>query len=218
MLLDPEKSVEDYRVLAARYDHATRRINAARLRAIDALALQSGETVMDVACGSGYSFASIMHKIGPGGFLLAFDHSPELLAIARQRIAQAGWSNVMIIEAPAEAADFRPAIAQFNIMPPSALLFSYTHDILQAERALDNLIAQATPAARVALCGTRLWPRHWWPACLPVNWYLRHTHRQYITSFDNFDRPWIKLAPRLAALEVKTYWPGWRYLVTGRLR
>lgn len=218
MPLDPEKSVEDYRTLAARYDHATRRINAARLRAIDALALRPGETVMDVACGTGYSFAPIVSKIGPGGFLLAFDHSPELLAIARQRIAQAGWSNVLLIEAQAESADFRPALSRLNIKPPSALLFSYTHDILQAERALDNLTVQAASAAKVAMCGTRLWPRHWWPACLAVNWYLRHTHRQYITCFDNFDRPWTKLAPRLADFEVKTYWPGWRYLATGRLR
>jgi hypothetical protein len=61
-----------------------------------------------------------------------------LLAIARHRIAQARWNNVLIIGAPAESADFRPAIARLNSMPPSAWLFGYTRDIFQAERALDN--------------------------------------------------------------------------------
>jgi len=207
MQADAARSVADYAQLAARYDRRTRLINAQRLRAVSALALRPGDVALDAGSGTGFSFAAIEEGIGPGGRLLAFDHSQELLAIARTRAAQAGWRNVTIVQAAAETARFDAAA--------DALLFSYVHDILQSEAALDNLLAQAKPGARVAMCGTCLWPR--WG--VPVNWYLRVTHRHYITNMENFERPWAKLATRLEDFRLEVRWPpGWRYLATGRLR
>ena len=87
---DPRKSVADYRLLARPYDHATRRINRVRLDAIDALGLRPGEVALDVGCGTGFSFAPILERIGPQAFLLAFDPSPDLLEVARSRIAAGG--------------------------------------------------------------------------------------------------------------------------------
>ena len=219
MTLDAQKSIADYRALAAQYDHATRRINGIRDSAIAALALKSGETVLDIGCGTGYSFASSLQAVGNSGHLLAFDHSPELLDIARGRIAAAGWHNVSVQEARAEGVSFHGEMAQRGIAPPSALLFSYVHDVMQSEAALDNLLAQAAPGARVSIAGTRLWPRSWWPLCVPVNRYLYRTHERYITNREeNFDRPWAKLANHMEDLQVRVYWPGWRYVATGRLR
>lgn len=218
MALNPEKSIADYRAIAARYDHSTRRVNGVRLEAIAALNLRPGETVLDVGCGTGFSFAAIQAGIGPGGTLLAFDHSTDLLDIARQRVAQAGWRNVVMLQARAEAVDFFSEIARRGIAPPAALLFSYVHDVMQSEAALDNLLAQAAPGARVAITSTKLWPRSWWPLCVPVNAYLYRTHERYITNREeNFDRPWAKLARRLDAFEVHARWPGWRYVAHGRL-
>lgn len=216
MPADHAQSVEDYAAIAARYDHATRRINAVRREAVAALGLQPGETVLDVGCGSGFSFAPILEAIGPTGCLLAFDHSPELLQIARGRIDAAGWSNVVLRESTAEAVDFRADLAARGAPAPRALLFSYVHDVLQSEAALDNLLAQAAPGARVAMAGTKLWP--WWGG--PLNLYLYVTHRHYITNRnENFRTPWVKLARRLDNFEVKVRWPpGWRYVATGTLR
>ena len=77
-----------------------------------------------------------------------------------------------------------------------------------------HMFAQAKAGARVAMCGTKLWPA--WG--VPMNWYLRATHRHYITNMQNFDRPWAKLAPRLARFGVEVQWPpGWRYLAIGCL-
>ncbi len=205
---DPGKSVSDYREIAARYDHATRWINDVRLEAVAALRLRKGETVLDVGCGSGFSFAPILEAVGPAGKLIAFDHSPELLRIAEGRIADGGWMNVALLESTAEAV--RPNAR------PSAMLFSYVHDVLQSEAALDNLFAHTAPGARVAICGTKLWP--WWGA--PVNVYLYATHRNYITNRrENFGRPWAKIEKRLRNFKVKVKWPpGWRYLATGTVR
>lgn len=208
MPADPGRSVADYRAIAAQYDRATRLINGVRRDAVAALRLKPGETVMDVGCGSGFSFEPILNAIGPTGRLLAFDHSPELLRIAESRIADAGWKNVLLLDSTAEAVNFGAKC--------SALLFSYVHDVMQSEAALDNLLAQAVPGARVAICSTKLWP--WWG--WPVNVYLYVTHRRYITNRnENFDRPWAKIEKRLGDFKVGVRWPpGWRYLATGTVR
>ena len=206
MAADHRKSVSDYGALAAGYDRRTRLTSAVRLEAVAALELQPGDTVLDAGCGTGFSFAAILERIGRRGRLFAFDPSPELLLLARARITAAGWSNVTLVQATGEQ-------ASLGEEKPAALLFSYTHDVLQSEAALYNLLSQAAPGARVALCGSVLWPAWAWP----VNAYLRATHRRYITNMDNFDRPWAKIAPRLEGFRVSRRGPGWRYLARGRL-
>lgn len=210
-----ERSVADYARIATEYDHATRRINAVRLETVEALRLRQADTVIDAGCGSGFSFHAIRERIGAEGLLLAFDHSPDLLGIARARIEANQWKNVVVLESTAEDADFRATLAARGARRPSALLFSYVHDVLQSEAALDNLFAQAAPGARVVACGTRLWP--WWG--WPVNLYLHATHRRYITNRgENFRTPWIKLSRRLENFAVRVRWPpGWRYVASGTL-
>jgi ubiquinone/menaquinone biosynthesis C-methylase UbiE len=206
-----EKALADYREIAQQYDHSTRRINGVRLKAIAALRLAPGDTVLDVGCGTGFCFAAILQRIGAAGRLLAFDPSPDLLAIARERVRVAGWRNITLLEANAEQVDLAGA-------RPSALLFSYVHDIMQSEAALRNLLPQAAPGARVAITSTRLWPASW-PLAGAVNRYLWRTHEKYITNREeNFERPWAKLEPWLEGLQVNVCWPGWRYVASGVLR
>ena len=205
MPADHEKSVSDYRTVSAGYDHRTRLTDAVRLEAVAALGLQPGDTVLDAACGTGFCLPPILERIGERGRLLAFDSSPDLLSQARARIGKR--PNVLLIEAFAENVDLIQG-------KPAAILFSYAHDILQSDAALDNLLGQAAPGARVAACGSVLWPA--W--AFPVNAWLRARHRRYITNMENFDQPWAKLETRLADFRVARRGPGWRYLASGRLR
>lgn len=208
MPADHGKSASDYGALAAGYDRRTRLTEALRLEAVAALALRPGDTVLDAACGTGFCFAPILERIGAQGRLIAFDSSPELLEQARARVR--GHPNVAIFEAAAEKADLGGL--------PGAILFSYTHDILQSEAALDNLLGQAAPGARVVACGSVLWPASAWPLSLAVNAWLRARHRGYIADFENFHRPWAKLEKRLGSFRVARRGPGWRYLAAGVLR
>jgi len=199
-----------YAALAAGYDRRTRLINTIRLQAVAALQLRSGDTVLDVACGTGFSFAPILRAIGARGRLVAFDQSAELLEVARARLSSLQPEAASLSIGNAETFSLQGKKA-------TALLFSYTHDVLQSEAALDNLLGQAAPGARVALCGSVLWPASAWPLSIAVNAWLRARHRGYIASMENFDRPWAKIAPRLSDFRVARRGPRWRYLATGRL-
>jgi ubiquinone/menaquinone biosynthesis C-methylase UbiE len=52
-------------------------------RAVDALGLRAGETVLDLACGHGVNFALLENAIGSSGHLVALDYSEQMVTAAR---------------------------------------------------------------------------------------------------------------------------------------
>ena len=205
MSADVDQAVAHYRELAPRYDHFTRRINRIRSAAIERLALAPGETVLDAGCGTGWCFDPLARKVGANGRIVAFDPSREMLEIARQR-ALAVRPRMDLMIATAEEVRLPHA--------PDAILFSYTHDLIRSRRALENLFAQARPGARVAATSTKLYGR----LLFPANWYLRVTHRKYITNFDGFAAPWSVLAGYLDDFHVETNPFTQHYVAVGRLK
>ena len=200
-----EQSLQHYRNLAPRYDRATRLINAVRKRTIEALSLQPGETVLDAGCGTGWCLPLLAERVGRTGHVIGFDPSPEMLELARSRSA-AGAASITLISARAESLRL-PA-------PPDAILFSYTHDLLRSHTALESVLGQARAGARVAATSTKLYAR--W--LVPANWYLRYSHREYITDFDGFDAPWSLLAEYLDDFRVDTGPFTQHYVASGRVR
>jgi demethylmenaquinone methyltransferase/2-methoxy-6-polyprenyl-1,4-benzoquinol methylase len=189
---DLERSLAHYRQLAPTYDRRTRLINRVRLRAIEALGLRRGDVVLDAGCGTGWCLPELARRTGPTGRVIGFDPSEEMLAIARER--DAGDSAAPIELVRGEAASITLA------RPVDAILFSYTHDLMRSPCALENVLRQARPGARIVATSTKLYGR--W--LFPLNWYLRATHRGYITDFDGLAAPWSVLAGYLDAFEVLT--------------
>ena len=146
------------------------------------LQLKPGDTVLDVASGTGLSFALLVEAVGSSGQVVAIEHSPEMMALARQRVQAAGWQNVTLIEAQVEKA---------NIPTPlDAVLFHFTHDVLQSREALDNIFSAAKTQARVAVAGAKL--TSWWLA--PLNLWVLWRARRYLTTYDHLKMPWYFLA------------------------
>ncbi len=203
---DLSRAVAHYRELAPRYDHFTRRINRIRERAIEALRLEPGETALDAGCGTGWCVPKLAQRVGAAGHVIGFDPSPEMLAIAHSRLDAGASRRVLLIEAAAEKVVL-PA-------PADAILFSYTHDLIRSRAALDNVLAQAKPGARVAATSTKLYA----PWLFPANWYLRYSHRAYITNFESFEAPWSLLATYLDDFAVETGPMTQHYVATGRVR
>ncbi len=128
-----------------------------------------------------------------------------MLALARARVRQHALDNVDLQAATGENA--------LIPVPPDAILFSYTHDLIRSRIALQNIFRQARKGTRVVAASTKLFP----PWFFVGNWYLRYTHRVTIKNFEGFDRPWSLLAEACANHSVKTTVPGSRYLFVGTL-
>ncbi len=203
---DPGLAVEKYRLHAAGYDASARRTMGFRRRAVGMLALQPGETVIDVACGTGLSLPLLREAVGPAGKVIGIEVSPDMIAIAHARCAAAGWSNVSLIEASVEEAD---AGVTFD-----AALFNYTHDVLQSPRALERVFSFARPGARVAIAGIKHPP----PWLLPLRLYRLLKARPYVTTLSGLDRPWRLVESRLENLRVRSGWLGTNYLACGSVR
>ena len=188
---------------AASYDHDTGHFNDFRKRAVSALGLRPGDTVLDVGCGTGLCFSWIQDRIGPSGRLIAIEPSREMLDKAMQRVAQRGWDNVIPVNAV--AAEFDVAVSA------DAVLFCATHDVLRSPSALANVFRHAGLGARVAATGGK-WAAPWlWP----LNLLVFQVHAPYVGSFDGFDRPWSNLQAHCQDLQVRRI--GWDtgFLATG---
>jgi demethylmenaquinone methyltransferase/2-methoxy-6-polyprenyl-1,4-benzoquinol methylase len=203
---DPALAVEKYRLHAAGYDASARRTMGLRRRVVGMLALRPGETVIDVACGTGLSLPLLREAVGPSGRVIGIEVSPEMIAIARARCVDAGWRNVSLLEASVEEADVG---AEFD-----AALFNYTHDVLQSPRALERIFSYARPGARVAIAGIKHPP----PWLFPLRLYRLLKARPYVTTLSGLDRPWRLVESRLANLHVRPALLGTNYLACGTVR
>lgn len=65
--------------------------------------LKSGDAVLDVCCGAGASALPAARAVGPTGSVVGLDLAAPLLALAKQRAANLGLSNVSFRECDATA-------------------------------------------------------------------------------------------------------------------
>jgi ubiquinone/menaquinone biosynthesis C-methylase UbiE len=108
-----ERLVATYRKKAKHYDITSRLYPAPgypqrtqRLEAVRALGLRPGDTVVDVACGTGLNFSLLEEAIGPDGRIVGVDLTDAMLAQAERRVERNGWRNVSLVQADAAAFDF----------------------------------------------------------------------------------------------------------------
>lgn len=72
--------------------------------AVDKLNLNRGDTVLDLACGSGLNFKYLQERVGREGKIVGLDYSSKMLEEARRKIEKNNWDNVELIEE--DAANF----------------------------------------------------------------------------------------------------------------
>jgi demethylmenaquinone methyltransferase/2-methoxy-6-polyprenyl-1,4-benzoquinol methylase len=73
---------------------------------VRALGLRAGDTVIDMACGTGLNFPLLEKVVGPGGRIVGVDLTDAMLARAQDRIETNGWSNISLVQADAVGFDF----------------------------------------------------------------------------------------------------------------
>jgi demethylmenaquinone methyltransferase/2-methoxy-6-polyprenyl-1,4-benzoquinol methylase len=105
--------IETYRKKAKHYDLTSRLYpvpgyphRAQRLRAVRALGLRAGDSVVDIACGTGLNFALLEEAVGPDGRIVGVDLTDAMLANAQDRIETNGWRNISLVQSDAAEFDF----------------------------------------------------------------------------------------------------------------
>jgi ubiquinone/menaquinone biosynthesis C-methylase UbiE len=108
-----EHLIATYRKKAKHYDVTSRLYPAPgypqrtqRLRAVRSLRLSPGDTVVDIACGTGLNFSLLQDAVGPTGRIIGVDLTDAMLDRASERVAAHGWCNVHLEQADAAVFDF----------------------------------------------------------------------------------------------------------------
>lgn len=111
------------------------------LRAIEALSLGSGDSVLDIGCGAGQTLLQLAERVGTEGQVIGVDVAPLLLEIAGRRTEP--LSQVRLIQADAQHLDLPSAstdavFSRFGVMsfddPVAA--FANFHRILRPSGVL----------------------------------------------------------------------------------
>lgn len=84
-------------------DLLERWLGEATERMLDAAAVTTGGSVLDVAAGAGGQAITAARRVGSGGRVLATDLSPTILSYAAKAAAEAGVTNVETLEADGES-------------------------------------------------------------------------------------------------------------------
>ena len=175
-----------------------------RRRAIKALELRPGDTVIDVACGTGQNFPFLEEAIGPEGRIVGVDLTDAMLAQAQERVETNGWRNVDLVQSDAAAFEFPSGV--------DAILSTYA---LTQVTARAEVIAHGAAALRSGARWTVLdlklpdsAPRRVAQLGISAEWIER--------------RPWEEIRAAMEAELVDVSWSelllGTAFLASGRRR
>jgi ubiquinone/menaquinone biosynthesis C-methylase UbiE len=166
-----------------------------------------GEVVLDIACGTGTTLMEIGKRVGPAGRAIGVELSPDMARIAQHKIEGSGLRTELVVcRAEALELDVRA----------DAMLFCYTHDVLQSGAALANLMRFAKPECRIVVAGMMFQP---WLMGWPLNLFTALRARHYLTTFHGLRDPCAKLRGFGVSMRHLRYFHlGTSYLARGRLR
>jgi ubiquinone/menaquinone biosynthesis C-methylase UbiE len=142
-------------------------VDRLRARAVDALALAPGDTVVEVGCGTGANLAHLRRRVGSAGRVVGVDLTREVLDVARGRIRRRGWGNVQAVRG--DATDL-PVDG-----PVDGVLGSFVVGMLaEPDAAVEAWLDLLGPEGRVALLDAASSPRRYAaPANAVFGWLVR---------------------------------------------
>ena len=179
---------------------------AYRRRAIDALGLRPGDTVVDVGCGTGLNFRSLRDAVGGEGTVIGVDLTDAMLEQANERIAKHGWTNVRTVHSDATEFAFPTGVA--------GILSSFALTLI---RGFDDVIARGAKALRpggrwVVLDFKEPGERWQWLMPLAVQ-----VMKPFAVTRDLTERhPWESIERHLGNLEMTELYGGFGYIASGR--
>jgi ubiquinone/menaquinone biosynthesis C-methylase UbiE len=116
----------------------------ARRKAVAALGLKAGDTVLEIGAGTGRNFPYLVEAVGPSGAIIGVDASKGMLAEAGKLIERRGWSNVQLLHQDATQLELDRDV--------DGVLFSLSYSVLPEPRpALARAWERLRPSSRVVV-------------------------------------------------------------------
>ncbi len=81
-----------------------------------AASITSGQSALDVACGTGALTRAVVERVGPKGSVVGLDPNPEMLAVARRQVPDAQWREGRAESLPFPGDSFDAVVSQFGFM------------------------------------------------------------------------------------------------------
>lgn len=103
-----EQVVSRFNATAGAYDR-NRAVQICATRLLELAALQPGERVLDVACGTGNVALAAAGAVGPGGRVVGIDLTEGMLNQARRKAKERALTNIEFLIADAERLDLQDA-------------------------------------------------------------------------------------------------------------
>jgi SAM-dependent methyltransferase len=140
------------------------------------LGITSGESVLEIGCGTGALTVPLAAAVSDKGRVVAVDISEPMLGVARQRIGERGLRNVTLLLGDAQVFDFEPAAFDLATSRMGVMFFA------DPAAAFRNIGRALKPAGRLVF------------AC----WAPLAENRQWLISYDIALRHLGAPAPRSA--------------------
>ena len=83
---------------------------------VDAARIRPGQTVLDVACGTGILARAALARVGSGGRVTGIDPGPGMLAVARRLAPAVTWHEGLAESLPFASHSFDAVVSQFGLM------------------------------------------------------------------------------------------------------
>ncbi|MBW7886287.1 MAG: class I SAM-dependent methyltransferase [Caldilineaceae bacterium] len=212
-IITKDEVVDLYRKRARRYDFTANlyyligfREWAYRRRAVEALRLRRGDTVVEIGCGTGLNFPLLQEAVGPEGRIIGVDLTDAMLEQARSRVAENGWSNVDLVLSDAASYHFPAGIG--GIISTFALTLAPEYDqvIARGSRAL-------APGKRWVILDFKL-PANWLASLAPLLAFLT---RPFGVRLEMADRHlWESIERYLPNSRLIELYGGFAYIAEGK--
>ena len=154
----------------------------ARRKAVAALNLKAGDTVLEIGAGTGRNLPYLVDAVGPSGTVIAVDAAEGMLAEARKLTERHGWSNVQLIRQDAAQLQLDGNV--------DAVLFSLSYSVIpEPGPALARAWKLLCPSSRLVVMDMGLTdPRHRRALGLIARLLEK------LAPGDPYSRPWDDLA------------------------
>lgn len=205
-----QKRATNYDITANLYYLFGYREWAYRRMAVEALKLKPGDTVLDLACGTGINFPLYQQYIGQTGRIIGVDLTPAMLVQAQKRVKNNDWQNVTLVHH--DAATYR------SPSPVNAIISTYAFSILpNIEPVIHNVYSMLHNFGHYVLLELQIPP--YWPTWL-TSMAVSLMKPFALTDEWVNQRPWTLIMRTVNKLfnnvNVDEYYFGLTYIISGQ--